>query len=73
MLSPVLLKACFACATPAIIRKLYLNRLHLMTGLYDGVIAPVIFEFTGFISIDVRHLPLRHCFHALRQVGDLFC
>ena len=45
MFFPVLLKACFACAAPAIISKLYSNRLHPMTDIHDGVIFPVIFEF----------------------------
>ena len=48
VLSPVLLKACFACAAPAIISKLFLNRLHTITDVYDGVIVPVLFEFTGY-------------------------
>ena len=47
MLSPVHVKAYFACAASAIISKSYSNRLHAMTGIYDGVIVPVILEFTG--------------------------
>ena len=47
MLSLILSKACFVCTAPAIISKICSNRLHPMTGIYDGVIVLVIFEFTG--------------------------
>ena len=47
MLSPGLLSPCFSCAAPAIISELFSNRLHPLTDVYDGIIVPVIFEFTG--------------------------